>query len=200
MHSSFFNYNLTRPYPYRWFTPVVIVGAIILIVLLSVMNFVQNSYALVVEYVDNPNATIANGIWYSNWPSYLTSSVRPTCQPTNLDANSQFFTNQSGLVWTLTGILKKGDQAQASPSLPYLNNRLDDCTVEQIQMDFDGTRDRETVVLQATSWDVQVRAFVLCTMWSPMGRTIVNITAMYDPVQPFNVVGSSVFVSSDKLA
>jgi hypothetical protein len=36
MHHSFFNYNLTRPYPYRWFTPAALFGAIILVVLLSV--------------------------------------------------------------------------------------------------------------------------------------------------------------------
>lgn len=197
MHQSVFNYSITRPYPYRWFTPVAIVGAIVLVVLLSVMNFVQNSYVLQVEYADNPNATIANGSWFSHWPSYLTRSVRPTCEPTNIDVNSQIFTNQSGLTWTLTSVSKHGQDSQPSPSLPYMNNRLDSCFIPEIQMDFDGTRDRETAVLQSTPWDVQVRAFVTCGLWSPMGFATINLTALYDPIQPYTVAGSSVFVATD---
>lgn len=197
MHSSFFNYSITRPYPYRWFTPVALMGAIVLIVLLSVMNFVQNSYSLVVEYTNDPNSTVSKGIWFENWPSYLTSGVRATCSPANLPVNTQFFTNQSGLMWTLTSVYKKEDTAAALPSLTYLNNRLENCVVRQIQMDFDGTKDRQVSVSQASAWDIQIRAFTTCGMWSPMGYTMLNLTAMYDAIQSYPVAGSSAFISRD---
>ena len=183
MHSSYFNYSLTRPYPFRWFTPVASTGAILLIVLLSIMNFVQNSYVLVVQFVDNPNSTIANGSWFSNWPSYLTSSVRPTCEPNNLLVNTQFFTNQSGLTWTLQSIAQNNSDSSISPSLPYMNNVLEQCEINEIQMLFEPSQLVQVLVGQITSSsDVQVRAFVTCRIWGPEGRSTVNMTAMYDTI------------------
>ena len=201
MHSSFFNYNLTRPYPYRWFTPVALVGAIILIVLLSVMNFVQNSYTLTVQYVENPNSTVANGIWYSHWPSYLTSSVKPTCQPANLPVNTQFFTNQTGLMWTLASIFKDDDDSAASPSLPYMNNVLEDCELNDIQMllgDSPLVQTAQEMARIITTTDIQVRAFVTCGIRGPMGYTKFNATALYDTISPNAVAGTTSFVASDR--
>lgn len=200
MHSSIFEYSITRAYPYRWFTPVAIVGGLVSVVLLSVMNFVQNGYTLTVQYVDDPNSTISNSIWYSDWPSYFTSSVRPTCQPTNLPINTQFFTNQSGLTWTLTSIFQRDNATEALPSLPYMNNPLEECAVRQIHLDFDGTEDRNAAIIASSPWDIQVRAFATCRVWSPVGWTSFNLTAMYDPVQPYTVAGSSVFVARDAKA
>ena len=65
----------------RWFTPVVVVGGITLLILLSVVNFVQSSYVLIAEYSEDPNSTVTNGVWFKDWPSLLTNSVRPQCQP-----------------------------------------------------------------------------------------------------------------------
>ena len=201
MHSSFFNYNLTRPYPYRWFTPVALVGAVILAILLSVMNFVQNSYTLVVQYVEDPNATIANGVWFSDWPSYLTSSVKPTCQPANLPVNSQFFTNQTGLMWTITTIAKDNSTSIASPSLPYMNNIIQDCTVNSIQINLGDSplvQSAQQLGTIITTADVQVRAFVSCAVHGPTGYTRFNATALYDTIYPNAVAGSTSFVASDR--
>ena len=44
MHSSMFNYAVSRPYPVRWFTPVVFVGGTIALVLFSFLNFVATGY------------------------------------------------------------------------------------------------------------------------------------------------------------
>ena len=195
MHTSFFNYSVTRPYPYRFFTPVAIVGGAILLVLLSVMNFVQNSYVLIVQYVDNPNATISKGMWYSRWPSYLTSSVRPTCQPAILPIDTQFFTNQSGLMWTVTNIFGENSDAETMPSLPYLNNVLQNCTLQGIQMDFDASSDRSPSAAIAGPWGLEVRSFVTCNIWSPIGRVNLNLTAAYNPVQDYPVAGSTTFIS-----
>lgn len=62
MYSSAFSYNLTRPYPFRWFTPVVIVGFVVFTVVFSFLNFVSTGYTLVVEQSSNPNATVDGGV------------------------------------------------------------------------------------------------------------------------------------------
>lgn len=196
MHTSFFNYPVTRPYPYKWFTPVGLIGLAVFLVLFSILNFVQNSYTLIFEYADNPNSTITNGIWFKNWPSYLTSSVRPICQPTNLPVNTQFFTNQSGLTWTITSVFTNDSSAKALPSLPYLNNVFENCSVPEIRVDFDGSSDRLTGVGSIPAWDIQVRSFVTCGVWGPIGYNLLNMTAMYDPWPPIRVAGSTQFVAT----
>lgn len=196
MHASFFNYPITRPYPYRWFTPVALIGLAAFLVLFSVLNFVQNSYTLIFEYADDPNSTITNGIWFKDWPSYLTSSVRPICQPTNLPVNTQFFTNQSGLTWTITSVFTNHSSAKALPSLPYMNNVFENCTIPEIRIDFDGSSDRLTGVGSIPAWDIQVRSLVTCGVWGPIGYNLLNLTAMYDPWPPIPVAGSTKFVAT----
>ncbi len=44
MDSSMFSYNISRPYPFRWFTPVVFVGGAIALVLFSLLNLVSTGY------------------------------------------------------------------------------------------------------------------------------------------------------------
>lgn len=46
MASSMFDYSISRPYPFRWFTPVVIVGGAIALVLFSFLNLVSTGYYL----------------------------------------------------------------------------------------------------------------------------------------------------------
>lgn len=195
-----FSYNITRPYPFRWLTPVALIGGIILLILLSVMNFVQNSYTLAVEYSDNPNATIVNGIWYNRWPSYLTQSVRPTCEPANIPVNTQISTNNTALSYTISSVFNGSDSSSsAAPSLTYLNNVIDSCKVTEIFLQFDGTTDQPWRVFAASNWNVQVNAFVTCGIWTPNGYTKVNLTALYNPITNTGVAvpGSSVFISRD---
>ncbi|KAF2483045.1 hypothetical protein BDY17DRAFT_310121 [Neohortaea acidophila] len=200
MHSSFFNYSIIRPYPYKWFTPVAIVGLLVLAVLLSVLNFVQNSYTLVVQYSNDPNSTIREGIWFNHWPSYLTSSVRPTCQPANLPVNSLVFTNQSGLAWTITSIYQNDESTVALPSLPYMNNIISGCVIPMVQMELDGSQDQDVSNLEHTQWNVQVRAFITCHIYGPIGPMMFNATALYDGIAPYTIPGSTVFVARDPIA
>jgi hypothetical protein len=44
MHESIFSYNITKPYPYRWFTWLVVLGGIAAAALFSVINLAANGY------------------------------------------------------------------------------------------------------------------------------------------------------------
>lgn len=63
IHESFFSYNVTRPYPYRWFTPVAVLGAVTFAALFSLLNFAANGYDLVVQTSTDPNSTMAGTAW-----------------------------------------------------------------------------------------------------------------------------------------
>jgi len=103
-HQSIFSYSLSRPFPFRWFTPGTVVGAIVFTALFSFLNFASSGYNLIVQTSSNPNVTISQGDWLQHWPSFLTTKVQPTCQPANIVVNSQFFTNQTALKYTLTSV------------------------------------------------------------------------------------------------
>jgi hypothetical protein len=46
MHKSVFSYNLSRPYPYTWFTWVVVIGGILATAIFSFVNLVADGYEL----------------------------------------------------------------------------------------------------------------------------------------------------------
>ena len=46
MHESTFGYNVSRAYPYPWFTWVVIIGGVLATALFSVINLAADGYEL----------------------------------------------------------------------------------------------------------------------------------------------------------
>lgn len=57
MHKSWFSYNVTKPYPFRWFTPVAFLGGVFLATLFSIVNLAGNGYQLKSVYTTDPNTT-----------------------------------------------------------------------------------------------------------------------------------------------
>ncbi|KAK7912183.1 hypothetical protein PG985_014664 [Apiospora marii] len=213
-HSSFFNYNITRPFPFKWFTPVAVVGGIVLTALFTFVNVAQNGYIMSVEMTADPNATVSQAAsslqW---WPSYLTSKIMPTCQPTPLPVNSQFLTNQTALTYTLASVWRnshiEGNTNTAfqriSPSLAYMNHELQNCSLTSVQIDVES--DGRAADQQAlTEWGAKVRTSATCQIATDSGIVFLNLTQTYDYVpetvtlgQVATFVGSGP-VSRDKVA
>lgn len=84
MYSSFFSYSLQRSYPFRWFTPVTIIGGIIFTVLFSFINVAANGYQLKTIYTTNPNATLNEKHWFTQAPWSWSSRLPPSCEAQNL--------------------------------------------------------------------------------------------------------------------
>ncbi|KAK4549260.1 hypothetical protein LTR36_007719 [Oleoguttula mirabilis] len=187
-HSSMFSYNITRPYPMRWFTPLCIIGFIIFTVLFSFLNFVSTGYTLVVQESSNPNATVDSGVWMHHWPSFLTSKVQPTCQTVNLPVGSKFFTNQTALTYTLTDVWQPqaggaGAGYGIAPSLSYYNNVIENCSVNSIEIDF-AAMDRSANQFAYSEWGAVVRSYATCEIIDTNGSTKFNLTQEYDYVPP----------------
>ncbi|KAF2803199.1 uncharacterized protein BDZ99DRAFT_512276 [Mytilinidion resinicola] len=183
-HESVFSYNITRAYPFRWFTPVVLVGFLVTTVLFSFLNFASNGYDLIVETSSNPNQTISEGIWFKNWPSYLTSKAKPSCQPADIHVNTLLFTNQTALTYTLTDVWRVsagGGNRTVLPSLTYYNNRIENCAVSSVEVDLEAL-DRAANQLAYAEWGAVVRAYISCTIEGAEGQTRFNLTTTYDYV------------------
>jgi hypothetical protein len=183
MHSSLFTYNITRPYPFAWFTPVVFIGGAIAIVLFSLLNFVSTGYYLSVEYSTNPNVTVSGRVWFNHWPSFLTSKVQPTCQPLDVQVNSKFFTNQTGLTYTLTAVWQHSNSSiqNVSPSLTYYNNPIQNCLINSIEVDLEA-EDRLAAQFAWAEWGANLRAYATCGISGANGYVRFNLTAEYDYV------------------
>lgn len=93
MHRSVFSYNLSRTYPFKWFSWAVLIGGISAIDLFSVINLTADGYnaryfspaAVFVHmitlasnaFATDPNTTIASRNWFQKLPWALTSKVFP---------------------------------------------------------------------------------------------------------------------------
>jgi hypothetical protein len=201
MRPSIFSYNISRPYPFKWFTPVVFIGGLIAALLLSVLNFVSNGYYLSVEISTNPNSTITQGIWFANWPSFLTSKVQPTCQSVGIPINSQFYTNQTGLTYTLTKIWQptsNPENINISPSLIYHNNILEDCKTNAIVMNIQAL-DQLPGQFSWNEWAADVLAYITCSINGESGRTMFNLTTNYNLVpQDASFPDNSAYTAHDE--
>lgn len=68
-----------------------------------------------------------------NWADRL----QPSCEPRLLSVGDQFFTTNYGFTWQVTAISQASDAANgfdSLPSIPYLNNTLEDCRLDMVQI------------------------------------------------------------------
>jgi hypothetical protein len=66
MPSFRFEHNLTRPYPFKWYTPAVLAGFTIATIIFSVLNYASTGYTLQAAYLPDPRPTSWPGMdsWY----------------------------------------------------------------------------------------------------------------------------------------
>jgi hypothetical protein len=184
-NASWFSYNITRPYPFRWFTPVVVIGGIVLTILLTLLNYVTTGYTLVNDEVSNPNATVSSGAWLPQWPSFLIHKVKPQCEALNLPLGSQFITNQIALTYTLTDVWQpstgSGFGQGISSTLTYYNNVIENCTVNSVELDY-SAMDRSSTQFAYSEYGAVVRTYTTCEIMGVNGSTRFNLTQEYDYV------------------
>ncbi|KAK8127035.1 uncharacterized protein PG998_002794 [Apiospora kogelbergensis] len=124
-----FSYPVSRPYPFQWFTPLVIVGGLVLAVLFSLMNFPANAYDMKLETSIDPNQTIREEGPHSPFGWWDGDNLKPKCQPFELSVGSLFFTTNRGFLYTVEKVYrhnpKTNNDDDMDQSVFYLNNPLD---------------------------------------------------------------------------
>ncbi|KAI1637951.1 hypothetical protein F4809DRAFT_602459 [Biscogniauxia mediterranea] len=180
-HRSLCSYNITRAYPFKWFTPVVSVGAVILVVLVSFANVAATGYELVSASTYDPNATEANSIWYAKWPGFLTGA-RASCDASTIPIQSLVYTNNSALPYTLKRVWQVGENGfwTDEAALIYKNNILQNCNVSLVRLQFEGP-DRSAGQLAVFTMGGTVTATAQCYVntGSP-GSTYIELVSTYD--------------------
>jgi hypothetical protein len=186
-HQSYFSYSLTRPYPFRWFTPVAICLLTTAAILFSIVNVASSGYTLVVLVTQQPNKTLEQSTWLEHWPSFVTSKTRATCPPFVIQVKSELFTNNKALTYILTDIWRHDANGSLfyADSVIYQNNVLENCFVYSIDMEFE-SQGLSAVQLSYSEWGARVSAYTTCSILTPEGTTMLNLTMDYNYV-PLNV-------------
>jgi hypothetical protein len=184
---SSFSYSITRPYPYRWFTPTAIAGGIILAALFSAINFFSNAYNMITITTNNPDIVEANH-WSGHVPGTLTSKIQPTCEDAIISVGSNINTNQTVLSYQLVRV-------QDHPALAYHNKPLKSCEVTQILIDFQTNNGRQAALIDRSAWGVTVNADITCNIPNIQDPyKTMSLRARYDPLSWTAEPGVSGFI------
>lgn len=185
MSPSMLTYNLTRPYPYRWYTPVLAVGFVIAAVLFSFINYVSSGYTLQATYLSDSNLTAPStpDWWLKYWPSAFVGKIKPTCQSSALSVGTTTTTNNSALSWTITNVTRPSEDHQSLNSLPslvYKSHLLQNCELRSVTLYLDSYMSgRNAPQVGWSRWGVEVEGRVYCQLNNPE-LTYVNLTAKYN--------------------
>ena|SRR5579859_874180 len=97
---SFFEYNLTRPYPFRYFTLFACVFVVIWLAIITVINVLTQGYILVTMY-----STDWAGIQGGSGKRYdgIIATRKSSCQSRLFEVGKSFRNINSGLLYTLAG-------------------------------------------------------------------------------------------------
>ncbi|KAI7773469.1 hypothetical protein LA080_010898 [Diaporthe eres] len=158
-YSSRFRYTIERPYPFRWFTPLITVTGIAATVLFTFVNIAADGYVQSVTYTTNPNSTLEEHHWYLNAPWSWISTARSSCQSPGIAIGNSYYTsNQQTGSYTVTMMnttLGPDDDAVypglASKTLgttSYLNNTLHDCQMGDLMVIFTSQQPASSAKLQ----------------------------------------------------
>ncbi|KAK2677797.1 hypothetical protein RAB80_006537 [Fusarium oxysporum f. sp. vasinfectum] len=151
MHSSWFSYPITRPFPFRWFTPVAIVGGLILMVLFTIINLASSAFYLKPIFTDDPNGTTTQSVrWFMKAPLNWDNNMKVKCQPKILSVGDRVFSTNLGFQYSVKALTSSDDDSdfrKTYPSIAYLNNTLEDCYLTRVDINL-----RKSDARASNSW------------------------------------------------
>ncbi|KAG9743041.1 hypothetical protein KCU73_g8511, partial [Aureobasidium melanogenum] len=173
-----FSYNVTRDYPYKWFTPVAIIGGIVLTALFSAINFFSTAYTMVSVTTNQPHE-IEAGLYGGPFAHLFASKLQPKCDDASLAVGSTLRTNQSLFEYQLLSVI-----TAAAPALTYHDEVIDSCSVKSVTLDLSTWYDRPADQINASAWGLAVTIKLDCYISRPDNTTaIFDLQTKIDPIK-----------------
>lgn len=125
-----FSYSVSKPYPFQWFTPLVIVGGLVLTVLFSFITYPANAYEMKIETSSDPSEFVRNKTLSLPFAWWASDDLKPKCESYDLSVGTQFFTSNKGFLYTVDKVSRynsETNETEVDQSVSYLNNTLKDC-------------------------------------------------------------------------
>jgi hypothetical protein len=182
MYSSIFSYNVSRSYPFRWFTPVVVVGGILIASAISVLNISTSGYQLVSVSSSDANTTEAETTLFSrSLGTLIGRGLRPVCASTTIPLGTVMYTNNTAFRYTLTdvSIINEDGSLKHQGSLVYHNNPLKNCTLSGTQIEFEGLQ-RPALNIARQMQGASTLTRVGCNVETLQGTMAINLTVAYN--------------------
>ncbi|KAI0970430.1 hypothetical protein F4678DRAFT_436805 [Xylaria arbuscula] len=194
MYNSWISYGLSRNYPYKWVTPVTVVGGLVAIGVSTFINIVTASYDLVAA--STSNITQFKGEWnpYANSVllSYLAQGTQPTCVSATLPINSQIFTTNYAIPYTISSVWKLNQDGSRDEqgSLVYLDNQLLDCNVTAVTIEVRGKYSQNLLLFARSRVGLLLTASATCAINATGSQSKRNREG---DITYFNLLGSYSF-------
>jgi hypothetical protein len=180
-----FDYAISRPYPFRFYTAFVGVSFLIATILLSLFNTIVVGYDLRVSYSTTPNATMAQKMWYDKPGFGGIKKLSASCEPKEIGVQQEFNTDKNGFIYSLSNIRNEQDYGDIpAPSMLYLNNGLEDCAINYIKIEMVKEIGRTAQQVAWQRFGPQLLAAISCSITNMQGRMRFNFTTEYDLVPP----------------
>ncbi|KAH0422753.1 hypothetical protein CcaCcLH18_12630 [Colletotrichum camelliae] len=180
-----FEYPISRPYPFKWFTPVAITGGIILTVVFSLVNLKSNGFDLKPVYTTDVNGTeaAANARWFNKPPLNWQGDMDVECQPYLLTVGDSFFTSNHGFRYKVKSIelpTRDDKSPDIRSSIGYKNTTLEGCFLSQMFIKL-----MKSDPARLPSWWISFKntvaaATLQCTVVSDVGLAEVTMEAEYE--------------------
>ncbi|KAK7955208.1 hypothetical protein PG988_015902 [Apiospora saccharicola] len=170
-HKSLFDYNLSRPYPFRWFTPLAVVGVILLTTIFSFINYATGAFYLGTEYTSRPAELLRN------------------------EHRDKFFTSNFGFAYTLKSINNGSDGSFPSISLSHERATLQDCNTTNVNILLQRST-HQRVTHHASSWEAsELRTTVTCRVHDELDNP--SILQMNHQLTYVEIIGQLYIIKHD---
>jgi hypothetical protein len=178
MPGSKLSYSVSRNYPYRFLTPLAILGGLAFLAVFSLINYASSGFSLVVQYTTDPNITVSKPWLGSGVPKAFANKMKPSCESTPINGQTKLATTNNALFYTITSV--ESSNKTLLPSLVYFNNPLESCNISHVAIHMEA-HDRTAAQIAVAYWGVTLQSVATCRVELEAGPVTVNLTTEWDP-------------------
>ncbi|KAF8150753.1 hypothetical protein B0H34DRAFT_150986 [Crassisporium funariophilum] len=123
-------YPVTRKFKWRWFTPISLLGACLVIAILSVVNLILTGYETITSFQSDFNVT--QPMWYDRVMPFRHHKPGTLCDRRVFNVGDSFTTDYAFFQWSIDSILKPN---AGSSGILYSGVPLTFCDVTSVYVD-----------------------------------------------------------------
>ncbi|KAI1359654.1 hypothetical protein F5Y08DRAFT_332165 [Xylaria arbuscula] len=161
-----FSYAPQRKYPYKWLTPLVAAGGLVAIVIVLFVNIETQSYELVATPTGNISGSQVESSHSNSLLKFLSRDSSMSCGYTALPVNSEIFTKNYTLPYTITRVWQQNtdETSDNQGALSYREHALNDCNITKVAITVNGKYTQSPLLCARSRVGLVIKAQVTCAI------------------------------------